>query len=168
MPFAIPVSTPSSGGSGTSLAVWTKTSKTYTNFSVAAMTSKINLSSLPAKTIVKNILINVTTVFNDGSANAPIISAIGVTGNDALFFFVQDDNISILNTLGQYYYFSGGKSQIRSFVISEQASVYDYTGPIWGSLSGSSQMNITLTASVNFNTFNQGAFDIYVETDTLP
>lgn len=59
---------------------WVKITKSYTDFSAAALTNTINIATLPAKTIVNAVVLNPATPFTGGIISAYSIS-VGIASN---------------------------------------------------------------------------------------
>lgn len=59
---------------------WVKVSRSYTDFSAAALTNDIEIFSLPARGVLQKVVIKHTTAFSGGTIAAYTISA-GIAGN---------------------------------------------------------------------------------------
>lgn len=59
---------------------WIKVTKTFTNFSAAAVTNTIVIYSLPAKYCLHSVMLNATTKFSGGLIATYTIS-VGIAGN---------------------------------------------------------------------------------------
>ena len=58
---------------------WVKITKTFSDFSTAALTNSITIYSLPAKAIIHSVQLNAPTLFSGGTIAAYTIS-IGING----------------------------------------------------------------------------------------
>lgn len=164
MPFAIPVSTPSST-SGSSTQAWTKISKSYTDFSIADTTKQVNLMTLAASTLITHIIVNVTTAFNDGGVNSAYISQIGATPAQEGWFFGAIGNLS---AAGQVSASGSNAGKTNDLAAALNNGTLTYGGAKFFSMVSSTTVTINVDASVNLNTMTQGAMVIYILTDTLP
>ncbi len=59
---------------------WVKVTKTYSDFSTAALTNDIEIYSLPAKSVIQSCIIKHTTLFSGGLI-ATYTASVGINGN---------------------------------------------------------------------------------------
>jgi hypothetical protein len=145
---------------------WNKITRTKTDFSVAAASVTNTLLSVAANTLVDAVFVYVNTIFDDGLGNAPGIDTFGFSGNGDLYGGFTGVS---LNTTGLIVGGDNGNGgNTKNFVASSINNVAIFSGGTIPNLNSASNLTVTLTASVNFNTFTQGQVTFYIHTTLLP
>lgn len=125
----------------------TKYTKLYSDFSDPSESKTITLATIPAGTMVRNVVIRPTIQFTGGASTACFIS-IGIVGNEQRYIPYYD--VSVPNTPND-----GGGTPISS-----PNSIEDFDNPY----------DIVVNAFCADDTLDhitQGGVDIYIETVSL-
>lgn len=162
---------------------WTKVHKAYSDFSVASHDSTINLMAIAAGTIIEDIIIYVNTSFDDGAGHTAGLSQMGIdigSGNELLY--IGDTNIKFGAGNGVTSVLQGDPAQLLpdSVVSTDVGQVYSLLAQIDGNkqlklhgsfvydLTTAVNINMTIYAPVNLNTFIAGDLYVYIKTRVLP
>ena len=91
--------------------------KTFTNFSVADTTKTLNLITLPAKTLILDAFVYLTTLFSGGSISAYTIQVGDTTDNDGI---IDDNDAGVGMDV-----FTGASTGFRATLLTEKGD--DFT-----------------------------------------
>lgn len=128
------------------ISYWIKVTKSFSDFSAAALTNTINLYQLAAREMIEDIVLKTTTSFTGGSISAYTFSA-GDTTNGASQFISGYDGFAAVSGTG-----------FSRATISN--GLYSFTG--------TEQLTITATSvGANLNAATGGSVDIYIKVSVL-
>ena len=102
-----------------------KVTKTFTNFSAAALTNDIEIYSLPANGVLRVVIQDVATTFSGGTIATYTIS-VGIAGQLALFAIAFDVKTGVVNTQATdniYINKTGAAVSIRAAAITTVANL---------------------------------------------
>lgn len=125
---------------------WVKITKSYTDFSVAALTNTINIYTIAAKGFIHSSYVVVNTEFDGPSAGKATIG-IGSASDGNIVKYMNEVSIAYGNTT--------------------MAESYN---PLIGmeSLQSEKFITATLTSDINLNALTQGSVSIYLLISKLP
>lgn len=128
-----------------SLPKWTKITKTYSDFSIAALTNSIEILSLPAKGVIHAVKLKHSTLFSGGTITTYTIS------------------IGIVGSLAKYITASNVKATVGDLV--------QYVSSTLGTEGNAAVTSIKATAIStldNLDEATQGSVDIWILYSVLP
>jgi hypothetical protein len=126
--------------------LWQKYTLSHTNFQTAALTNSITLVSLPAKTVVYDVIVKHSTVF---AGTASYTLSVGITGTLAKYTAAFNVQQAVSNT---------------AF-----ATIANTLVPQVESFTAAVNLLVTATSTTqNLSSSTAGAVDIWVLTSTLP
>lgn len=121
---------------------WQKITKTFSNFSVASLTSTITITTLPAKSVVNAVVINPTTAFTGGLIAGYTVS-VGMQTNVDL--------------------------APASSMFTTVTNPFSYSLIAAGDINTTEDITATATSLTGLlNAATQGSVDIYLLVSTLP
>lgn len=164
---------------------WIKVTKTYTDFSLAATDSTIDLFTIPANYIVNSIKAWLNNAFDDGAGGYAYISKFGVTGVDDFFHnagtLAANNPGAQLSIPGELFVFGSNSDHPTGTVFMSQpnSGVYDSWQALGGtygantggriySLTDATTLTVTLHGDVDFDTMTEGSISFFINMTALP